>query len=59
MSNCSFHNKYDGSFWVNDARGIPLARVCAKCADKKLAKYRKDVITNPNYSADENIEENY
>lgn len=59
MSDCNFHNKHDGSYWVNDARGIPLARVCDKCETRKLSKYRKDVITNPDYSADENIEENY
>ena len=47
------HTKNDGSYWVNDARGIPLARVCAKCEDAKLAKYRKDVRTDMNYWADE------
>lgn len=54
--NCGYHTKYDGSYWVNDARGIPAARVCEKCRNKKLAKYRKDIFTNSNYWADENID---
>jgi hypothetical protein len=45
------------SWWANDARGIPLARVCAKCKRAKLAKYRPEVLRNPNYWADEAIEE--
>ena len=53
------HTKNDGSYWVNDARGIPLARVCGKCREHKLSKFRKDVRTNSNYSADESVEENY
>lgn len=47
------------SWWENDARGIPLARVCVKCKKTKLSTYRRDVLVNPNYSADEAIEENY
>ena len=43
------HTKYDGSWWENDARGIPLARVCMGCIDQKLAKYRPEVLTNSNY----------
>lgn len=53
---CYGHTKYDGSYWVNDARGIPLARVCEKCREYKLSKFRKDVRTNANYQADEQIE---
>lgn len=45
------------SHWAHDARGIPLARVCPKCEAKKLATYRPEVLTNPNYEADEPIEE--
>jgi hypothetical protein len=50
------HTRNDGSYWVNDARGIPLARVCHKCRDQKLTKYRKDVQTDSNYWADEIVE---
>jgi hypothetical protein len=38
------------------SRGIPLARVCGKCVDKVLRKYRPEVLTNSNYYADEPIE---
>ena len=51
------HTKDDGSWWEHDARGIPLARVCGKCLDAKLAKYRPDVLTNSNYWTDEPVEE--
>jgi hypothetical protein len=51
------HTKYDGSYWVNDARGIPLARVCEKCRKAKLAKYRPEVLSDSDYYADEPIDE--
>ena len=44
-----FHSKGDGSWWENDARGIPLARVCMGCITQKLAKYRPEVLTDSNY----------
>lgn len=44
------------SWWENDARGIPLARVCSECKNKKLSKYRPEVLTKSNYSACEPIE---
>lgn len=44
------------SWWENDARGIPLARVCDDCRERKLARYRPDVLTDSNYWADEPIE---
>ena len=44
------------STWEHDARGIPLCRVCPKCRTKKLSHYRPEVLTNPNYEADEPIE---
>ena len=44
------------SWWESDARGIPLARVCVECKEKKLSKYKPSVLTNPNYHADEPIE---
>ena len=45
------------SWWAYDARGIELTRVCAKCEREKLSRYRPEVLTNPNYAADEPIEE--
>lgn len=50
------HVKGDGSWWENDARGIPLTRVCHTCKDEKLSRYRPEVLTNPNYEANEPIE---
>jgi hypothetical protein len=47
------------SYWVNDARGIPLAKVCDECEKEKLSKFRKDVLTDSNYECDEPIEEDY
>lgn len=56
---CKTHTKHDGSWWEHDARGIPLARVCDKCRKEKLGKYRRDVLSDPQYWADEAIEEDY
>jgi hypothetical protein len=44
------------SWWENDARGIPLARVCVECREKKLNKFRPEVLTNSNYHTDEPVE---
>ena len=52
--NCG-HTK-DNSWWEYDARGIPLTRVCDKCRKEKLSHYRRDVLTDGNYEADEDIE---
>ena len=46
------------SEWQYDARGIELCRACPACLKSKLARYRPDVLTDPNYWADEPIEEN-
>ena len=44
------------SWWETDARGIPLARVCVECKEKKLNKFRSEVLTNSQYSSCEPIE---
>lgn len=54
---CKHHDKHDGSWWEHDARGIPLCRVCEYCKPIKLARYRPEVLTSPDYVADEPIEE--
>lgn len=46
----------EAAWWENDARGIPLAKVCSKCIDEKLSGFRQDVRSDPNYWADEPIE---
>lgn len=45
------------SWWENDARGIPLARVCVACKKQKLSRYRLDVLLDPQYEADEPIDD--
>ncbi len=47
------------SWWEHDARSIPLCKVCDRCEEAKLSMYRPDVLSNPNYQADEQIEEEY
>ena len=39
-----------------DARGIFLTFTCAECHDAKMKRYRPDVLTDPQYPADEPIE---
>ncbi len=48
-----------GSYWEYDARDIPLCRVCDKCRDQKLSKYRPDVLTDSDYWHDEPLDEEY
>jgi hypothetical protein len=40
-----------------DARGIFLVYACGKCRQRKLSHFRPDVLSDPNYWADEQIEE--
>lgn len=56
MKPCNCGSGQD-SWWENDARGIPLDRVCNACKEKKLSKYRPEVLTDSQYEADEPIEE--
>lgn len=44
------------SRWYKDARGIELFRGCNACAPEKLKGYRPEVLTNPDYVANEPIE---
>ena len=55
-SNCNgMHFKGDGSYWLYDARGIALARVCEGCRTAKVVKFRPEVLSDSNYEADEAI----
>jgi hypothetical protein len=56
LDSCKMHTKHDGSWWAKDARGIEIARVCDRCEDEKMRGYRREVLTDPNYDADEPIE---
>ncbi len=44
------------SWWEHDARGIPLCRICDACEEEKLASYRPEVLSSPNYWSDEPVE---
>lgn len=41
---------------VTDARGIFITYACKKCEEEKTSGYRKDIMENPNYWAEEDIE---
>lgn len=41
---------------IYDARGIFVNYVCDKCRIDKLAGYRLEIFTNPNYWVDEPID---
>ena len=49
------HDEY--TWWEYDARGIELCKVCHTCLNTQLAQYRPDVLSDPNYWSDENIEQ--
>jgi len=44
------------SEWELDARGIELGRMCPSCRTERLAGFRPEVLTDPGYEADEEIE---
>lgn len=37
------HDKMN-SYWLNDAKGIPVSRVCDDCIDAVKAKYRPEIF---------------
>ena len=45
------------SQWQYDARGIELCRTCPTCHQRQMGRYRPEVLTDPNYEADEPIDE--
>lgn len=57
MSRCSTIHDKTNSWWAYDARGIPLRRVCEQCEHLLRREYRPEVLDDPNYDADEPIEE--
>jgi predicted RNA-binding protein YlxR (DUF448 family) len=54
---CRLDPDVDFSWEESDARGIYLCRVCDKCEQAKLSKYRPEVLSNSNYHCDELVEE--
>lgn len=58
MHTCLNDEQVDGGWWVNDAQGIPLCKVCSVCEDEKLSHYRPEILTGYDQSdVDEPIEE--
>jgi hypothetical protein len=54
---CKDGNPKSGGFWVKDAQGIELAKVCEICEKEKLSAYRPEILTGYNQSdVDEKIE---
>lgn len=47
------------SEWQCDARGIELCCTCDQCHDEKMRGYRRDVLEDPCYECDEQIEADY
>jgi hypothetical protein len=39
----------------HDARGIFLTFTCDDCHEQKMSGFRPEILTNPNYEADEPI----
>jgi hypothetical protein len=55
------HNK-SNSWWLNDARGIPLTRVCEHCEQQIIDSYPPEVMgLTGNYEdiVEEQIEDDY
>jgi hypothetical protein len=52
------HDK-SNSWWENDARGIPLCRVCEDCREVALSRYKPEVLSGRGYEevVEERIEE--
>lgn len=50
----------ENTWWEYDALGIPLCKVCEKCREQKLSRYRPEILSGYDQSdVDEPIEEDY
>ena len=48
------------SWWAHDAQGIPLCRVCDRCEDAKLSRFRPEILSGYDQrDVDEPIEPEY
>jgi hypothetical protein len=56
QNDLQYHDCGSDGWAEYDARGIYLNRVCDKCRDAKLSRYRPEVLTDSNYWIDEPIE---
>jgi len=60
MTDLRYHFCERDEGWLEyDARGIPLTFVCEVCVDAKLSQYRNDVLSDPQYIANEPIDAEY
>lgn len=41
---------------LSDARGISIGYVCNRCEKQRMAQYRPEIFTDPNYECDEDID---
>ena len=60
MPNCGCKDVQDGKNIAErqfDARGIYLCATCNKCHARKMKGFRSEVLTNPQYEHNEQIEE--
>ncbi len=54
---CHDHALRQEETWIEyDARGIYLGRVCKRCVKAFLATFRPEVLRDPGYEADEDID---
>jgi len=49
------HPSCEPSWWAHDAQGIELCRVCERCKDEKLERYREVILTG--YTQDDVTED--
>lgn len=57
MHSVRCNHSRDESYWIYDARGIELARVCERCEASVRERYRYDVQHDSQYWHDEEIDE--
>jgi hypothetical protein len=53
-------NEEDECWWEYDAQGIPLCKVCSKCREQKLSRYRPEILEGYDQNdVNEDIEPDY
>jgi len=46
----------ESSYWLKDARGIEVAKVCDVCVEEVKAGYRPEIFTDSQYETTEDVE---
>lgn len=55
---CREEGHIDGGWWVRDAQGIELCKVCERCEVERLSVYRPEILSGyTQEDVDEPIEE--